>query len=300
MAIGVKLTTTRNKKKAEAKAAAAQAASAQAPAAAPPMTPEREELLRPPAFDLFLQRIRRSVEDTELPLAKIGLAILIVAVISGAAYWFYSYNQSQGEKAFAEALAIYNAEVKEPPKEGEAAQTDDPPVPGKKTFTDEKAKFAEAATAFDKAAAYASQSFISRYYAALSRLKLDPAQGVKELRDLSVTPGAVGQLATLALADALAAEGNVDEAIEQYKRLREKRDQAGANAVVSLEVIAFALGKLYESKQDPAAAVKEYAIAAKSRSVALIGQQAYQRLAALDPEMARQLPEPKLGDDDSF
>ncbi|MCS7079769.1 MAG: hypothetical protein NZ585_06935 [Chloracidobacterium sp.] len=288
MAIGVKLTTTRNKKKAEAKAAAA------------PMTPEREELLRPLAFDLFLQRIRQAIEDTDLPLVKIGLAVLIVATISGGAYWFYSYNRAKGEQAFAEALAIYNAEVKEPPKEGEAPKEEDPPIPGKKTFTDEKTKYTEAAAAFDRAAAYASQSFISRYYAALSRLKLDPAQGIKELRDLSVTPGAVGQLATLALADALAAEGNVDEAIEQYKRLREKRDQAGANAVVSPEVIAFALGKLYESKQDTAAAAKEYAIAAKSRSVALLGQQAYQRLAALDPEMARQLPEPKLGDDDAF
>lgn len=293
MAIGVKLTTTRNRKKAEAKAAARATATA-------PLTPEREELLRPPAFDVFLQRARRAIEDTDLPLAKIGLAVLIAAVVSGAAYWLYGYNQAKGERAFAEALAIYNAEVKEPPKEGETAKEDDPPVPGKKVFTDEKTKYTEAAAAFDRAAAYASQSFMSRYYAALSRLKLDPAQGVKELRDLSVTPGAVGQLATLALADALAAEGKVDEAIEQYKQLREKRDQAGANAVVSPEVIAFALGKLYEIKQDPAAAAKEYAIAAKSRSVALIGQQAYQRLAALDPETARRLPEPKLGDDESF
>ncbi|QUW01967.1 hypothetical protein J8C06_06195 [Chloracidobacterium validum] len=297
MAIGVKLTTTRNKRKAEAKAAAAQAAQA---AATPPMTPEREALLRPPAFDLFLQRVRQSVEETELPLAKIGLAILIVAVLSGGAYWWYSYNQAKGEQAFAEALALYNAEVKEPPKEGEPTKEDDPPVAGKKIYTDEKTKYTEAATAFDKAAGYASQSFMSRYYAALSRLKLDPAQGIKELRDLSVTPGAVGQLATLALADAVAAEGKIDEAIEHYKQLREKREQAGANAVVSPEVIAFALGKLYEAKQDPAAAAKEYMIAAKSRSVALIGQQAYQRLAAIDPELARQLPEPKLGDDDSF
>ncbi len=295
MAIGVKLTTTRNKEKAKAKAA-------QAAAAAPPMTPEREELLRPPAFDLLLQRIYRAVEETELPLGKIGLALLIVVVVSGGAYWFYSYNQAKGEQAFAEALAMYNAEIKEPPKEGEAAkEEDEPPIPGKKTYPDEKTKYTEAAAAFDKAAGYASQSFISRYYAALCRLKLDPAQGIQALRDLSVTPGAVGQMATLALADALAAEGKVDEAIAQYQQLREKCAQAGNNAVVSPEVIAFALGKLYEAKQDPAAAVKEYAIAAKSRSMALLGQQAYQRLAALDPEMARQMPEPKQGgEDDTF
>ncbi len=293
MAIGVKLTTTRNKRKAEAKAA-------DRSSAARPMTPEREELLRPPAFDVFLQRVHQAIEKTELPLAKIGLAILIVVLLSGAAYWLYSTNQAKGEQALAEALAIYNAEVKEPPKDGEAAKDDEPLIRGKKTFTDEKTKYTEAAAAFDRAATYASQSFISRYYAALSRLKLDPAEGIRELRELSVTSGAVGQLATLALADALAAQGNVDEAIAQYKQLREKRDQAGANAVVSPEVIAFALGKLYESKQDFSAAVKEYAIAAKSRSLALIGQQAYQRLAALDPDLARQIPEPKLGDDDAF
>jgi|GEM_PF-2044674 hypothetical protein len=293
MAIGVKLTTTRNKEKARAKAA-------QAAAAAPPMTPEREELLRPPAFDLFLHRIRQAIEDTELPLRKIGLALLIVLVVSGGAYWFYSYNKAKGEQAFAEALAIYNAEIKEPPKEGEAASEDDPPVPGKKTYPDEKTKYTEAAAAFDKAAGYASQSFISRYYAALCRLKLDPAQGLQALRELSVTPGAVGQMATLALADALAAEGKVDEAIAQYQQLREKCAQASGNAVVSNEAIAFALGKLYEAKQDHAAAIKEYTIAAKSRSMALLGQQAYQRLAALDPEMARQIPEPKLGEGDAF
>lgn len=295
MAIGVKLTTTRNKEKAKAKAAQ------EAAAAAPPMTPEREELLRPPAFDLFLHRIRQAVEETELPLGKIGLALLIVVVLSGVAYWFYSYNQAQGEKAFAEALAIYNAEVKEPPKEGEAPKDEDePPIPGKKIYPDEKTKYTEAAAAFDKAAGYASQSFISRYYAALSRLKLDPAQGIQALRELSVTPGAVGQMATLALAEALAAEGKTDEAIAQYQQLREKCAQAGNTAVVSNEVIAFALGKLYEAKQDSASAVKEYTIAAKSRSVALLGQQAYQRLAALDPEAARQLPEPKMGDDEAF
>lgn len=130
MAIGVKLTTTRNQEKAKAKAA-------QAATAAPPMTPEREELLRPPAFDLFLQRIRQAVEETEIPLGKIGLALLMVVVVSGGAYWFYSYNQAKGEQAFAEALAMYNAEVREAPKEGEAAE-DEPPVPGKKTYPDEK------------------------------------------------------------------------------------------------------------------------------------------------------------------
>ncbi|MGQ9897621.1 MAG: hypothetical protein ACUVR8_08725 [Acidobacteriota bacterium] len=291
MAIGVKLTTTRNKEKAKAAPAAT---------AAPPMTPEREELLRPPAFDLFLQRIYQAIETTELPLGKIGLALLIVAVVSGGGYWWYSYNQTKGEEAFASALAIYNAEIKEPPKEGEAAEEDDPPIPGKKVYPDEKTKYTEAAAAFDKAANYPSKSFISRYYAALSRLKLDPAQGIQALRELSVTTGAVGQLSTLALADALAAEGKVDEAIAQYQQLREKCAEAGNNAVVSAEVIAFALGKLYEAKQDTTSAVKEYTIAAKSRSMALLGQQAYQRLAALDPEMARQLPEPKLGDDDGF
>ncbi len=259
----------------------------------------KQELKREPAFNEFLRGIQRSIEGSDLPIVKVGLAVLILLVVGGGVYGFYSYNKGKAEKSFADALAIYNAEFKDPKDNKDPKDAPPPkPVPGKKVYDDEKKKYTEAQAAFEQAAQYSSQAFMSRYYVALCKLKLDKPAGIKALQDLTVTEGVVGQLATVALADALATDGKTDEAIALYTKLRDSQAKLSpANVVVAPEVISYTLGQLYEVQKKSPEAVKAYADAAKSKAATRIAQQAYERIAVLDPEAARKLPMPKSDDD---
>jgi hypothetical protein len=257
----------------------------------------KQELTREPAFNEFLRGIQNFLEGSPLPIAKIALGTLALVVIIGGVYWFYSYNKANAEKAFADALAIYNAEVKDPKAVKDPAN-EPKPIPGKKVYDDEKKKYAEARTAFQNAGKYSSQSFMSRYYAAICQLKLEKDKGIAELRDLTATEGVVGQLSTVALADALASDGKTDEAIALYIKLKDLAAKAGpGKSVIAPEVISYTLGQLYESQQKNPDAIKAYEEAAKSKAATRIAQQAYERIAVLDPEAARKLPTPKSDDD---
>ena len=257
----------------------------------------KKELTREPAFNQFLRSIQKALEGSDLPIARIAIGTLALVAIIGGVYWFYSYNKAGGEKAFADALVIYNAEVKDPKAVKDPAN-EPKPIPGKKVYDDEKKKYTEARTAFQNAGKYSSQALMSRYYGALCQLKLEKDKGISELRDLTATDGVVGQLSTVALADALASDGKTDEAIALYVKLKDLTAKAGpGNAVVAPEVVSYTLGQLYESQKKNAEAIKAYEEAAKSKAATRIAQQAYERIAVLDPEAARKLPTPKSDDD---
>lgn len=257
----------------------------------------KEELKREPAFNEFLRGIQHFLEGSDLPIAKIAIGTLVLVAVIGGAYWFYSYNKTNAEKAFADALAIYNAEVKDPKAVKDPAN-EPKPIPGKKVYEDEKKKYAEARTAFQNAGKYSSQTLMSNYFAAICQLKLEKDKGIAELRPLTATEGVVGQLSTVALADALAADGKTDEAIALYAKLKDLTAKAGpGKAVVAPEVVSYTLGQLYESQKKNADAIKSYEEAAKSKAATRIAQQAYERIAVLDPEAARKLPMPKSDED---
>lgn len=251
----------------------------------------KQELKREPLFNRWLRKIQARVEETGTDWFKAGIGIVAVLAVIGGIYAFYTYNRNKAETAFARALELYTAEVKEP--------KDVPTTPSaKKYYTDEKQKYKEAADAFEQAAGYSSQREKSRYYAALCRLKLDAPQGQKELRALAEGDGQVSQMARLALANSLAGTDGAEEAVGLYKQLISIWDKnKGVGALLPPEAAHFAIGNLREQQNNPAEAVKSYLEAIKTNRNSQIASNAYERLSVLDPETARKMVPPKRDSD---
>ncbi|MBX7223259.1 MAG: hypothetical protein K1Y36_25320 [Blastocatellia bacterium] len=255
----------------------------------------KSELRREPSFNVWLRSIQERIEEMGGNLLTFGLGVVVLLILFSGIYGYFSYNRTQGETAFAKALEIYNADVKEP--------KDAPTTPQVRlVYTDEKKKYTDAIAAFEKAAAYSKERDKSRYYAAICRLKLDTVQGQKELKTLAEGNGQVAQMARLALADSLAASGQVDAAIDLYKQLQTitDNDKNAGGAVLPAASIQVILGGLYENKGNQPEAVKAYLKALELNHNSRVGVYAYERLNALDPENARKVQPPKIAEDDTM
>lgn len=252
----------------------------------------KQELKREPAFNVFLRSVQNRLEHLGGNLLKVGAGVLIAIVAIGGIYAFYSYNRSKAQTAFAKALDLFNAEVKDP--------KDVPSGPiVKRYFTDEQQKYKEAASAFETAAQYSSQRELSRYYEALCFLKTDVPQGQAKLKTLAEGTGQVSQMARLALAQSLESTGQADNAIELYKQLLDIWEKTkGDGVIVSPQVVQLSMGRIYEAKGSTAEAsqcyVKTIGLARSSR----VAIEAYERLSKVDPETARKIQPPKLTDED--
>lgn len=253
----------------------------------------KQELKREPAFNVWLRGVQHRIEEAGPTLIKPVIGIALALVVIGGIYLFYNYNYTKAEVAFAKALDVFNAEVKDP--------KDLPTTPTfKRYYTNEQQKYQEALAAFEQAAGYSSQREKSRYYAALCRLKLDPPKGQQELKALADGEGQVSQMARYALAGSYVSTGQIDTAIETYSQLKgiiEKNK--GIGAVISPGSIQLTLGNLYELQGKVPEATKAYLEVIKINPRSRMAQDAFVRLMVLDPENARKMPIPKAQDDDT-
>lgn len=138
----------------------------------------------------------------------------------------------------------------------------------------------------------------AKYFIAVNQLSLDRPTGVQQLEELSKSGGEVGTLSKFALAQTRADDGRVDEAIALYKELASASDNVVPKDTVNVE-----LARIYEKQGKKQEAVDLLFSVVKSASEAkdmdgkaiplsASAQAAKDKLAQLDPEKAKEIPEP--------
>jgi tetratricopeptide (TPR) repeat protein len=155
--------------------------------------------------------------EHELRIA-VGVAVLVGAAAAGLAY-VQGNRQREAERAFMEAVAIYEA-----PVASELAPGADKPTGP--VFPSAEEKYKTAAAAFDgveRRHATLPVAVRAGYYAALSRIELKQyVEAEKALRALAERKEGTRlepALARLALADLHRRQGQVDKAVEEYRAL---------------------------------------------------------------------------------
>jgi predicted negative regulator of RcsB-dependent stress response len=138
----------------------------------------------------------------------------------------------------------------------------------------------------------------AKYFIAVNKLIVDRAAGISELEGLSKSGGEIGSLAKFALAQTRADDGRVDEAIALYQELAGSSDP-----VVAKETINFEIAKLYEKQGKKQEAVgilfdlvknasEAKDMEGKTVPLSATAQNAKDKLQALDPQKAAEIPEP--------
>jgi predicted negative regulator of RcsB-dependent stress response len=254
---------------------------------------------KPRYQDPFQQRVGGKIEDAGKKLEGQGRnilyvlgAIVVVGIIAWIAYSWSGKASAAGQAALGKAIEISQAQV-----------TDTPPPAGStaKTFKTEKER-AEAAVAEFQSVAEKYSGEIrekAKYFAAVNRIGLDRPAAIAELEELAKSSDEVGTMAKFALAQAKVSDGKTDEAVALYQQLA-----AMSDPIVGKDTINFELAKLYEKqgKKDEAVQLLFTLVKAASevkdqdgKAVALspAAQSAKDKLKELDPEKAKEIPEPE-------
>lgn len=254
---------------------------------------------KPRYQDSFQQNVGRAIEDAGSKLEGQGrnilygiAAILVLALIVWIIYVWSGRSSAAAQTALGKAIEISQSRVTDTP----------PPAPStEKTFKTEKER-AEAAIAefqkvVDNHGGAAGEK--AKYFIAVNRLSLDRPAGIAELEPLSKSSGEVGTLAKFALAQAFASDGKNDEAARLYTELAGMTDP-----IVSKETINFELAGVYEKQGKKQEAVDLLFNLVKSASEAKdkdgkavplssTATEAKEKLKQLDPEKAKEIPEPE-------
>ena len=248
--------------------------------------------------DPFQKAVGKRVEDAAGIFEGQGRNILYgiaAAVVLGLVIWIiYSWSgrtSSEAQTALGKAIET-----------SQAAISETPPVAGsnQKTFKTilerSEAAIGEFQGVADKFGGPAGEK--AKYFIAVNRLFIDRAAGTQELESLASGSGEVGKLAKFALAQVKADDGKTDEAIKLYQELA-----ADSDPVVAKETVQFELAKQYEKagRKDDAVNVlfdlvknasEAKDLEGKAVTLTQTAQSAKDKLKALDPEKAKEIPEP--------
>lgn len=264
----------------------------------PPTTGDQQD--KPRYRDPFQATVNKKIEEVGGKFAGQGrnilygiAAVVVLSIIVGIFYWWNSRVNATAQTALGKAIETSQARV-----------TDEPVQAGStaKTFKTEKER-AEASIAEFQAVANKFGGSVgekAKYFVAVTRLSIDRPTAITELEALAGSKGDIGSLAKFALAQAKADDGKPDEAAELYKGLA-----ASDNPVVSKDTVNFALAGIYEKQGKKAEAAELYYNIAYAASQAKdkdgkaipMGQtakSAKEKLTQLDPEKAKQIPEPAI------
>jgi hypothetical protein len=151
---------------------------------------------------------------------RLGLGVaVIVGIAAGALFYFQGNRAREADRAFREAVAIYEAPVA-------AEQLPGADKPTGTVFPTADEKYKAAAAAFDGVERrYGSLDVAerARYYAALSRVELKQyAEAEKALKAVAQRKDGARlepALARLALADLQRRQGHVEEAVQEYRAI---------------------------------------------------------------------------------
>ena len=248
--------------------------------------------------DPFQKAVGKRVEDAAGIFEGQGRNILYgiaAAIVLGLVVWIiYSWSgrtSAEAQAALGKAIETSQAPISEtPPLAGSNQKSF-------KTIRDRsETAIGEFQIVVDKFGGQAGEK--AKYFIAVNRLWIDRSAGIQELEALSSTGGEVGSLSKFALAHTRAEDGKTDEAINLYQELNTSSDP-----VVAKDTIQFELAKLYEKagRKDEAVATLFELVKAASEAKDLEGksvpltqtaQSAKDKLKELDPEKAKEIPEP--------
>jgi len=248
--------------------------------------------------DPFQKTVGKKIEETAGKFEGKGKNILYgiaAVVVLGLVIWIiYSWTGRTG----AEAQTALGKAI----ETSQAPISETPPVAGstQKTFKTmherSEAAISEFQAVSDKFGGSVGEK--AKYFIATNRLLIDRPAGIQELEALSNSGGEVGSLSKFALAQTRAEDGRADDAINLYQELLNSSDP-----VVAKETIQLALATLYEKqgrKQDAVdtlfalvkAASEAKDLDGKSVPLTATAQSAKDKLMDLDPEKAKEIPEP--------
>lgn len=253
---------------------------------------------KPRYQDPFQQRVGGTIEDAGRKLEGQGrnilyglAALVVLALVVWLIYTWSGRSSATAQAALGKAIEVSQTRVS------------DKPVPAgstEKTFKTEKERAEAAVAAFqgvaEKFGGDVGQK--AKYFAAVNRIGLDRPAAVAELETLAASGDEVGKMSKFALAQTKADDGKVDEAVTLYQELSGMPDP-----IVSKETINFELAKLYEKqgkKQEAVDLLFNLVKAAsevkdpdgKAVTLTPTAQSAKEKLKELDPEKAREIPEP--------
>jgi hypothetical protein len=253
---------------------------------------------KPRYQDPFQQRVGSKIEEAGKKLEGQGrnilyglAAIVVVGIIAWLIYSWSGRSSAAGQAALGKAIEISQTRV-----------TDTPPPAGstEKTFKTERER-AEAAVAEFQSVAEKYSGDIgqkAKYFAAVNRIGLDRPTAIAELEELAKSSDEVGTLSKFALAQTKVSDGKTDEAVALYQQLAGMSDP-----LVAKDTVNFELAKLYEKQGKKQEAVELLFTIVKTASelkdqdgkavtLSPTAQNAKDKLKELDPEKAKEIPEP--------
>jgi len=187
---------------------------------------------------------RQMVTERQSDIVRLGVLVLVIVALVGGYSWWRQSQNAKASAALAEGLAVFEAPVIPP-----AAPAPGSPVPIQQpgTFQTEQAKLETALPKLLEAADQypnATAGIAARYYAASALASLgrfaEAEQRYQEVVDKAGGSLIYGRTARLGLADAQAAQGKYDSAIEIYRQL-----STDTNSTMPLDGVLMALGRTY-------------------------------------------------------
>ena len=218
-------------------------------------------------------------------------ALVVLAIVIGLYFTWSSRSNAAAQAALAKAIETSDAVI-----------TDNPVPAGSTTkqFKTAKERSQAAIPEFEivveKFGGEAAEK--ARYFIAVNQLILDRPVGIQQLEGLATKTDEVGKMAKFALAQTRVDDGRLDDAAALYKELAGMSDP-----VVSKDTINLELAKIYEKQEKKQEAVDLLFSIAKTASetkdlegkpvtLSPSAQAAKDKLKELDPEKAKELPEP--------
>lgn len=260
--------------------------------------PDPKEKAKVKYEDPFQKAVGQRLEDAAGVFEGQGRNILYgvaAAVVLALVVWvIYSWSgrtSAEAQTALGKAIETSQAPISEtPPLAGSTQKT------FKSIRERSEASIKEFQNVADKFGGAAGDK--AKYFIAVNRLLIDRPAGIQDLETLSKNSGEVGSLAKFALAQTRAEDGKNDDAIKLYQELASSSDP-----VVAKETVQFELAKVYEKagrKEDAVSTLFDLVKTAsdqkdlegKSVPLSQTAQSAKDKLKELDPEKAKEIPEP--------
>ncbi|MGH9946011.1 MAG: tetratricopeptide repeat protein [Pyrinomonadaceae bacterium] len=253
---------------------------------------------KPRYEDPFQKTVGKKIEDAASIFEGKGRNILYgigAVVVLGLVVWIiYSWSSkssAEAQTALGKAIEISQAPISETPPPAGSTQ---------KSFKTSRERAEASITAFQGVAEKFGGAVgeKAKYFAAVNRLTIDRAAGIGELETLAKGTDEVGSLSKFALAQAYADDNKYDDSVRVYEDLL-----AASDPVVAKESIRKELADIYEKqgkKEDAVRTLFELVKAAseakdlegKAVPLSATAQSAKEKLKELDPEKAKEIPEP--------
>lgn len=254
-----------------------------------------------PYQDSFQHDFGKKVEDVGKKFEGHGKNILYglaaALVVLGIIVWISLWNSrsnAAARAALGRAIETSQANVSEVPAQAGSST---------KTFKTRKER-SEAAIAEFQAVADKYRGDVkekAKYFIAVNRLVIDRPAAILELEAISDSNDEVGKLAKFALAQTRVDDGRPDEAASLYRELAAMND-----SLIAKDTINFELAKIYEKQGKKQEAVDLLFGIVKPASEAKdlegspvpptsTARSAKEKLQELDPEKAKEIPEPAPG-----